>query len=181
MDSYHSYYAHQAQGGGGGPGGVSIPVYSGIGIQTGRGLGNILGAAFRMLSPAIKSVGKAVLRQGVTTGSHILSDVIEGQSLKQAAKRRATEGGQALVNQALARSGLVPGPPPSKKRKTVKKSRGGGKGRQLGRGRARVHLGSATRGSVKRVSRKRKSVVGRKKRRGGAKRIGQVSPQDIFG
>ena len=176
MDSYDSYYARQAQGGGGGS--VGIPeVYSGIGVQGGRGLGNILGAAFRMLSPAIKSVGKAVLRQGVATGSNILSDVIEGKSLKQAAKRRAAEGGQALVNQALARSGLVPGPPPAKKRKSVKKRRGGGQRRQLGRGRARVHRlvrgGRATR-SIK----KKRGI----KRRKGKRRGGKLSiPQDIFG
>lgn len=177
MDGYHAYYSHQAQGGGGiGP---TIPVYSGIGVQSGHGLGNILGAAFRMLSPAIKSVGKAVLRQGVATGSNILSDVIEGKSLKQAAKRRATEGGQALLNQALARSGLVPGPPPSKKRKAVKKSRGGGRRRQSGRGRG---------GRQKQLRRKIGPTTRRRKRRV-VRSVGQsnqsrkrtLHPQDIFG
>ena len=179
MDSYHSYYSHQAQGGGGGVGGraVPLPVYSGIGIQTGRGLGNILGAAFRMLSPAIKSVGKAVLRQGVATGSHILSDVIEGKSLKQAAKRRASEGGQALVNQALARSGLVPGPPPAKKRKSVKKRRGGGQRRQLGRGRARVHRLVRGVKATRKINKKKGIKRRRGKRRGGKRSI----PKDIFG
>ena len=174
MNGYYSYYLQQAQGGGGGIG-QTLPVYSGIGVQAGHGLGNLLGAAFRLLSPAIKSVGKAVLRQGVATGSNILSDVIEGQTLKQAAKRRAVEGGQSLMNQALARSGLVPGPPPppTKRRNTVKKSRGGGKRRQSGRGRGRVNrLGRKTP-----VSRRKP----KKRRTGGGGGRRSIRPEDIFG
>lgn len=172
MDSYHAYYSQQAQGGGGRGGLVHtpLPVYAGIGVQAGHGLGNILGAAFRLLSPAIKTVGRAVLRQGATTGSHILSDVIEGRSLKQSAKRRAAEGGQALVNQALARSGLIPGPPPAKKRKTVKKGRIGGKSRQSGRGRRR-----GKRLPLRRSATAKKSKPRKKRRRN------TLKPQDIFG
>ena len=173
MESIHAYYSQQAQGGrGGGLAHTLLLVYAGIGVQAGHRLGNILGAAFRLLSPAIKTVGKAVLHQGTATGANILSDVIEGQPLKQSAKRRAAEGGQALVNQALARSGLIPGPPPAKKRKkTVKKGRKGGKSRQSGRGRRRV----------KRLPLRRRVLAKKRKPRKKRRRTRTLRPQDIFG
>lgn len=135
-DPFHEYYYRQSVGGG-------LPVFRGLQVQRGHGLGNLVNAAFRMILPGIKSAGKAVLRQGVATGANILSDVISGQSLKQAAKRRALESGETLMNRALARAGLVPGPakkPPRGGRKTAGKRRKAqsGSGRRGGRKRSGV-------------------------------------------
>lgn len=122
VGGYEQYYLRQSQGGGG------IPVFHGVGVQQGRGLGNLLNAAFRMIAPGLKSVGKAVLKQGVSTGSSILGDVLSGESLKHSVKRRAAEGGDALMNKAFARAGLVP--PASKRPRTT-----GGGGKKRGGGR----------------------------------------------
>lgn len=103
-NAYEQYYMRQAQGGGSG-----LPIFRGVGVQRGYGLGNLLNAAVRMLVPGLS--GKALLKQGLSTGANILRDVLGGRSLKQSAKER----GAALVGQAMARAGFVP--PARKKRK----------------------------------------------------------------
>ena len=136
-------------------------MFHGIAVQHGRGLGNLLNAAFRMIAPGLKSAGKAVLKQGVSTGANILSDVLGGESLKSSAKRRAVEGGDALMGKALARAGLVPPPPKRRRRRTTQRSGGGGRrGGVVGikkRGRRRGGLQSGGgRGTVRRVRKQRK-------------------------
>ena len=157
---FHHYYQRQAQHGAG------LPYFHGVAIQRGSGLGNILNAGLRMILPGIKSVGKAVLKQGVSTGANILGDVLGGESVKTSAKRRATEGGQMLMNRALARAGLVGGraatqPSRRRSRHVVAAKR---RPTNRGKGRKRSQSGSGIRG-VRRVTRKRRvqrRAVGRK-------------------
>ena len=165
MENYHAYYHRQAQGGGG-LSGYHYPVYQGLAVQSGHGLGNILSAAFRLISPVLKSAGKAVLKQGASAGAKIVGDVLEGQSLKQAARQRAVEGGKALMNRAAFRSGLIP---PPKKRKTVKKRSKVSKRRQSGKGRGRVKKSSGLR------------VLAAKRKSRGKKKKRKVALRDIFG
>ena len=94
-DAYEQYYYRQATGAG-------LPVFRGVSVQRGHGIGNLLNAAFRAVTPVIKSAGKSILKQGVSTGANILNDVLGGESLKASAKRRAVQGGQTLVNNALS-------------------------------------------------------------------------------
>lgn len=89
---YDKYYSNQA--------GSGLPFYSGTRVQSGYGLGSILGGLLRsavpLLKPALKSVGKEVARSGVG----VIKDVMQGQSLKQAAKRRLQEGAQRSLRAA---------------------------------------------------------------------------------
>jgi hypothetical protein len=66
--------------------------------------------------PAFKTAGKALARQGIQTGSNILTDVLGGENIKRAALKRAREGGQQLLQQAL-----VPSAPKKSKKKRKKK------------------------------------------------------------
>lgn len=190
---YDHYYLRQVHGGGG----IStLPVFRGRDIQRGSGLGNLLNAAFRMILPGIKSVGKMALREGVRAGSNVLSDVIGGENVKTSLKRRAAESGENLMTRALG--GLLPPPPPTKKRKarssgeaTAKKTRGKKRRPQSGRGRGGVHRRTKTRIPTKKKSasprrRKRKTttkktVRGRVGGRQGRVRVVGVGPgRDIF-
>ena len=150
---YDHYYLSQVHGGGGVS---SLPVFHGRHIQRGSGLGNLLNAAFRMILPGIKSVGKMALREGARAGSNVLSDVIGGENVKTSLKRRAVESGENLMTRALG--GFLP--PPTKKTKAQSSGRGGrgtakktsGKKRrpQSGRGRGGVHQRTKTLQSVSR-------------------------------
>ena len=171
---FHQYYLRQAQHGSG------LPHFHGLSVQRGSGLGNILNAGLRMILPGIKSVGKAVLKQGVSTGANILGDVLGGESVKTSARRRATEGGQMLMNRALARAGLVGGRSATQSTRR-KRRRGVGANRgttNRGKGRKRVQSGSGIRG-VRRVTRKRRvqrRAVGPRRRKRRSASLGT----DIF-
>lgn len=91
--SFEDYYIRQATGHG-------LPVFSGVRTQRGHGLGNLLTSAFRVFLPVLKSTGKSVLKQGLSTGADILGDLVRGRSLKQAAKTRVKEGGSRLLKRA---------------------------------------------------------------------------------
>ena len=94
MSNFEQYYMRQAHGHGFGP------AFSAASLQKGHGLGNILSSAFRTLSPVLKSAGKAVARQGLNTGLDILGDVLGGENIKQASKRRLNESKDKLLKKA---------------------------------------------------------------------------------
>lgn len=122
MSRFEEYYRHQALGGGGG----QYPVFAGARLQHGHGIGNILNSVARIFLPALKSAGKAVLKQGVQTGFDIAGDVLAGQPIKKAAKRRAKQAGSQLLSRAsktLFGEGLATTsiPPPAYKKKKKKR------------------------------------------------------------
>ena len=163
-DPYQQYYYRQAYGSG------SLPVFHGVAIQKGHGLGNLLNAGLRMLLPGIKSVGKAVLSQGVDTGVNILSDVISGKSATTAAKRRALEGGENLMNRALAQVGLVGTSAPKKRRRKA-----------VGRGSRRGMYGAGLRGKKKTGGRRSQLSGGvRRRKRAPAKRRRGVAKRRVI-
>ena len=175
-DPYEQYYYRQAYGSG-------IPVFHGIAIQRGHGLGNLLNAGLRMLLPGIKSVGKAVLNQGLSTGANILSDVLGGESVKTAAKRRAVEGGQNLMNRALAQAGLVGGSSPAKRRRTNRRKmvgRGLKRKRRSGGMKRRAHSVKRRRG-VKRAGGGRRKRSGCQRRRRRRRQVGQRKRRVVLG
>ena len=69
----------------------------------GRGLGNLMGSLFRSVVPLLKSSGKALLKEGAKSGMQLAQDVLFGQSLKTAAKRKAQEAGKRLFHQAVGK------------------------------------------------------------------------------
>ena len=73
--------------------------------QGGNGLGGKFRSLFRtatlFLKTAAKKVGKRFLNTGVDTGMQIAKDVINGQSLKKAAKARANTAGKQFLTGAF--------------------------------------------------------------------------------
>lgn len=69
--------------------------------QHGEGLGNILGALFRVARPLIRSGLKAALPIAANFGSRVLGDVAEGRNLAESTKARAKEAGLDAVNKVI--------------------------------------------------------------------------------
>ena len=74
--NYQQYYTHQVGGG--------QSIYSGIRYQRGHRLANLLGSLFRTVAPMLRktavSIGKDVMRCGVSAGSRSLTDTVAGQT-----------------------------------------------------------------------------------------------------
>jgi len=97
-DLYQDYYARQNGG--------EIPVFAGRRFQRGHGLGSILGGFFRRLVlPFFKTHGKGMLANALKTGMEVADDVLEGQSLKESAKRRVPAGIKRTVQSLSRQSG----------------------------------------------------------------------------
>ena len=86
---YDNYYSQQV--------GSGLPVYGGVSVQRGHGLGSILGGLFRGALPILKGVGKAVGKQLIKSGLNVANDVVAGRNLKNSLKRRAREGASSLL------------------------------------------------------------------------------------
>ena len=102
---YDEYYSHQR--------GNGIPVY--IGGMRGGGLGNVLNGLFRAAVPLLKKGGKAVLREGVSSGLKVAQDVLSGKNLKSSLKRHAHASGKRLYNKAIGEFTAPPGQPAHKR------------------------------------------------------------------
>ena len=72
--NYQQYYTNQVGGG--------QSIYTGRLYQRGHGLVNVLGSLFRTVAPMFRktavSLGKDVLRSGVSAGSQALTDIVAG-------------------------------------------------------------------------------------------------------
>lgn len=85
--TYNRHYCNQAGGGG--------EYFKGHLVQ--KGFGNILGALIRRAVPLVKHIikspiGKAIGKQALKSGKHLLGDlVVRRKPLKTAVKRRAKE------------------------------------------------------------------------------------------
>ena len=107
--------------------GYGLPAYRGIVMQRGYGLGGFFKGLVRAVAPHVKQGLKKVGKKALKTGLQVISDVSEGQNLKQSLKRRATQNVSEFIQQK-----------PAKKRKVVsvkasRSSTGKGKGRKRGR------------------------------------------------
>ena len=97
-DLYEEYYSRQNGG--------EIPVFAGRRFQRGHGLGSILGGFFRRLVlPFFKAHGKHMLANAVKTGMEVADDVLEGQSVKESAKKRIPAGIKRTVLSLSGQSG----------------------------------------------------------------------------
>ena len=165
-DPYHQYYYRQATGG-------ALPVFRGIPVQRGYGLGNLMSAGLRSIIPGLKSAGiqKLLLSQGLG----LATDFLRGKPLTQSLKQRALSTGKTVGKRVLAQIGLIPptddGPPRKRGRKTstgVKKKGVARRKVQKGRGRRRARRVTKRR---RRVVRRRAGVRKTRRRRGaGARR-----------
>ena len=73
MDRYTRYYVNQSGGGGGEIG----PVYrASFRMQRGNGIGSFFRELFRFVKPLLYSGAKAVGKETLKTGSHIMNDIL---------------------------------------------------------------------------------------------------------
>ena len=68
--------------------GYGLPAYRGIVMQRGYGLGGFFKGLVRAVAPHVKQGLKKVGKKALKTGLQVISDVSEGQNLKQSLKRR---------------------------------------------------------------------------------------------
>jgi hypothetical protein len=87
-DQYIKYYEDQA--------GKGLNVYRGANYQKGHGIGSFLGGLFRTVLPLLKSGAKAVGREALRTGAHVLGDIVEQRPVKESFKNRINEAGLNL-------------------------------------------------------------------------------------
>ena len=83
-DLYETYYLNQS--------GSGLPIFVGYRGQKGYGLGSMLGGLVRKAMPVLQRGLKSFGKQALKTGLEIVNDVVEGQSPKEAAKRRLGQG-----------------------------------------------------------------------------------------
>ena len=81
--NYNDYYARQAGG--------ALRYFAGAQYQRGHGLGSLFGSLLRSAMPLIKRGAVALGRGALKTGVRIAGDVLSGQNIKTAAKRRVTD------------------------------------------------------------------------------------------
>ena len=131
---YDQYYVNQV--------GSGMPVYRGSPVlQRGYGLGGLLGGLFRRAMPLLKKGAAMVGKQVLRTGMDIADDVMSGQNIKTAAKRRVKAGGKQLGTDVLRRV-------------------------QTGKGRGRIRMNKPTQKNKKRRQQRQKvSSKGSKRRR----------------
>lgn len=119
---YENYYLQQTGG--------QIPVFIGGRGLHGAGLGNIFGAVLRSAMPLLKQGGKALLREGARAGTQLIGDVLGGESLKSAAKKRSQQVGKNMLTQAVNQ--LTGSNPPKRIKLTSQKRRRQKRGKKKG-------------------------------------------------
>ena len=92
--NYDDYYTRQVGG--------ALPYYTGARVQRGHGFGSLFSGLLRSVAPLIKRGALALGKRALTTGAQIAGDVVSGQNIKKATKRRATAAGRALMSSLLA-------------------------------------------------------------------------------
>jgi len=83
-------------------GGGGSFVFKGMPYQRGAGIGSVFRSLFRYLLPLGRKAGEAIGRQGLESGIHVLSDVLDGRNLQDSAIQHGREGARNLLNKASA-------------------------------------------------------------------------------
>ena len=85
-----------------GRGGISVFRGSPIPhVQYGRGFGSLFKSVARVVTPLASKALRYTAKRGLETGIGVLSDVLSGENVKTAAKRRASEAFQQTKQDAL--------------------------------------------------------------------------------
>ena len=87
--NYNEYYAQQVGG--------ALPYFTGSRVQRGHGFGTLLGGLLRTVAPLIKRGALALGNRALKTGTQIAGDVLSGQNIRIAAKRRVKIAGNELL------------------------------------------------------------------------------------
>ncbi|GBM48097.1 hypothetical protein AVEN_34417-1 [Araneus ventricosus] len=80
--------------------GSGIPYYEGVSFQKVYGSGGIFRRLFRAALPFLVKGGKALGKEALITGTNVINDVVSGEDIKIAAKRRR-EAGKNLARKAV--------------------------------------------------------------------------------
>ena len=97
--NYDDYYAQQVGG--------ALPYFTGSRVQRGHGFGSLFGGLLRTVAPLIKRGALALGNRALKTGAQIAGDVLSGENIRTAAKRRTKTAGKDLLQSLLA----TPSPP----------------------------------------------------------------------
>ena len=117
--NYDDYYAQQVGG--------ALPYFAaGARVQRGHGFGRLFGGLLRSVAPLIKRGALALGNRALKTGAQIAGDILSGENIRTAAKRRTKTAGRDLLQSLLA----TPSPPgkrvkraaPSRQRRPVKRA-----------------------------------------------------------
>ena len=113
--NYDDYYAQQVGG--------ALPYFAGARVQRGHGFGSLFGGLLRSVAPLIKRGALALGNRALKTGAQIAGDLLSGDNIRTAAKRRTKTAGRDLLQSLLATSS----PPgkraaPSRQRRPVKRA-----------------------------------------------------------
>ena len=93
----------------------ALPCFTGARVQRGHGFESLFSGLLRSVAPLVRRGAVALGKRALTTGAQIASDVVAGQNVKKAAKRRATAAGRYLMESLFNTP-----PPPGKRVKRIK-------------------------------------------------------------
>ncbi|KAL3114797.1 hypothetical protein niasHT_014611 [Heterodera trifolii] len=83
-----------------GGGHSTYPIFSGLPYQRGAGLGSMFRSFLRFLLPIGRQAGAAIGRQGLESGARVLSNVLDGQNLKESLVSEGRAGLKNLLDKA---------------------------------------------------------------------------------
>ena len=109
--NYNEYSAQQVGG--------ALPYFAGARVQRGHGFGSLLGGLLRTVAPLIKRGALALGNRALKIGTQIAGDVLSGENIRTAAKRRTKTAGRDLLQSLLATSS----PPGKRVKRTAPKKR----------------------------------------------------------
>ena len=109
--NYNEYYTQQVGG--------ALPYFTGSRVQRGHGFCSLLGGLLRTVAPLIKRGALALGNRALKTGAQIAGDVLSGENIRTAAKRRTKTAGRDLLQSLLA----TPSPPGKRVKRAAPKKR----------------------------------------------------------
>ena len=114
--NYDDYYAQQVGG--------ALPYFAGARVQRGHGFGSLFGGLLRSVAPLIKRGALALGNRALKTGAQIAGDILSGETIRTAAKRRTKTAGRDLLQSLLATppGKRVKRAAPSRQRRPVKRA-----------------------------------------------------------
>ena len=114
--NYDDYYAQQVGG--------ALPYFAGARVQRGHGFGSLFGGHLRSVAPLIKRGALALGNRALKTGAQIAGDILSGENIRTAAKRRTKTAGRDLLQSLLATppGKRVKRAAPSRQRRPVKRA-----------------------------------------------------------
>lgn len=172
MDSFSTYYAHQARTG------VGCPQ-----SQIGHGLGNWISTLFKNIFPYLKSGFNAVKDEAIKGGIGLLSDTVNQVPIKESLQRRLQGFGEGLTTRAVNKVNNMKGGKVYKRKRKTKTQQSGGKrkkGKSKSVSKKRKKTAKCSKKKVKRLGKGAKKPKSKKK---GKKRTKKniLRPVDIFG